>query len=735
MAKTNIGRVVPIHKGTYSAEATYRLNHLVNYNGSLYWHFGKEDTTGVPPTNASVWVVVTDLSEAEGFIRRAETAAENAESAANRAETSEDNAQLYKQSAEQASEDAQTAKDTSVAAANQSSTAVTQAQSAAQSAALSAGNAAGFAQSAEAAQSGAEQAKADAVKAQKAAAQSETNIQGVESSVNTAKDEAVKAKQSAEAAQSGAEQAKADAESAKEFAAASAGAANTAKVAAESAKVDAVSSKTAAAESATAAGESETKAQLYAERAEAAMLKSYKRYVARWDKANAQLTRFGDCADITTDTRNFAYLGSVNANYNNPFDAIYPWSGRRLCNIDMDKYRGLTAGKSLKECVSAWEGEPGFSYDNQYGVWVYTPEFWADAWEDGTYRWYEVADREAPGLWHYPESIGGRWHGCVVSLTIDGASKSCLLPVLGMPGKRIAMSTLHSYAKNWGASIDNIYQYNASTMLYLVEFGSWQSQAKIGNGVSSLYRESNDHFLADSTDSAVVTIAASLAGNIVPGAIFDIGTSNGAIQVGSFYVVSSEVDSTNTGNLLVTLDRAVTVTTANFWSVHGLINTADADIGSKSGYIGTNSKSIAYYRGEEFFGNMFRYILGAYHQKTTNKLFICEDEKLCDNYDGLNTGVHKDTEIVLSASGGYVKKLGFGRTAGLCCIPACTEVGGNSDNPVGDYHWINENYDTVLIAGGNASNGGIAGRCCGNWSSPSSYSAWYYAARPLLKSP
>ena len=732
MANTNIGRVVPLHKGTYSPTETYQLNHLVNYNGSLYWHKSKQETVGVTPTETSVWVVVTDLSEAEGYIRRAETAAESAENSASQAESNASEALNYKNTAEESAKSAETAKTTAENAASEANKSVELADNAAKEAALSAGNAAGFATNAETAKQGAESAKDDAVKAQKAAAQSETNIQGVEAAVNTAKTEAVNAKNSAETAKQGAESAKDDAVKAAETATNAKTAAETAKTMAENAESSASASKEAAAKSAVSAETAKGQAQLYAERAEAAMVKSYKLYVARWDKVNAQLTRFGDCADITTDTKNFAYLGSVNANYSNPFDALYPWSGRRLCNIDMAKYRALTTGKSLKECITAWEGEPGFSYDNQYGVWVYTPEFWGDAWEDGTYRWYEVTDREAPGLWHYPESIGGRWHGCVVNLTIDGTSKSCLLPTLGMPGKRIAMSTLHTYAKNWGASVDNIYQYNASTLLYLVEFGHWQSQAKIGNGVSTLYRESSDHFTADTIDNNVVRVASARTDVCIPGAIFDIGTSNAGVQVGSYYIVSTQVESEE---LLVTLDRPVTVTTAHFWSIHGLINTADADIGSKSGYIGTNGKSIAYYRGEEFFGNMFRYVLGAYHQKTTNKIFVCEDEKSCNNYDALNASVHKDTGIVLSATGGYIKKLGFGRTADLCCIPACTEVGGNSDNPVGDYHWINVDYDTVLIAGGHASYGGGDGRCSGYWNAAAGYSYWSFAARPLLMSP
>ena len=45
----------------------------------------------------------------------------------------------------------------------------------------------------------------------------------------------------------------------------------------------------------------------------------------------------------------------------------------------------------------------------------------------------------------------------------------------------------------------------------------------------------------------------------------------------------------------------VPITTASFWGLFGKVNTADEQIGSKSGYIGTDGKSIAYYRGLEMY--------------------------------------------------------------------------------------------------------------------------------------
>ena len=73
-----------------------------------------------------------------------------------------------------------------------------------------------------------------------------------------------------------------------------------------------------------------------------------KRYGVRWDKVNAQCTRLYDAAGITLVTTSFGHFGSVNLTYNNPFDNIKPWSGRKLVNVDLATYKILqTAGGNV----------------------------------------------------------------------------------------------------------------------------------------------------------------------------------------------------------------------------------------------------------------------------------------------------------------------------------------------------------------------------------------------------
>ena len=461
-------------------------------------------------------------------------------------------------------------------------------------------------------------------------------------------------------------------------------------------------------------------------------------YGARWNKTEAQMTRMYDAASFTTDTSNFVHFGSVNENYSNPFDNIYPWSGIRLCNIDLNLYANLAAGDSITKCVKAWEGDVDFSYEDENGVWRYRPEFYGKSWEDSTYRYFDVSEMAIGSYVHYPEAIVGRWHGRAVTLTVGEAEKTCLVPSVGMPARRIAMSTLHTYAKNYGATIDSIFSIDADVLLCIVEFATMDTQKAIGNGVMSVYRESSDLIAEDATNSNVVKVLASAASEFcIPGAIFDIGTSAGGVQVGSYHVVSVQPNIGDTRYLDVTLNEAVTVTAANYWSVHGIINVADEEIGSKSGYIGANGKCNSYYRGLVLFGNMWLYTLGAYENYKDKHIWIANSDEEADNYDALKTSVHYDTGLVLPGSGGYTKKLGMLSRSGLLSIPVfCTEIGGDSNNPTGDY-FINGVYtnNTVLVRGGTASYGSHDGAFFGAWLYAASHSRLACAARPRLKNP
>ena len=82
------------------------------------------------------------------------------------------------------------------------------------------------------------------------------------------------------------------------------------------------------------------------------------------------------------------------------------------CKVDRAVYQTLTPESSILDCVTMWEGEPGFALDGTGDFdGVYTPEFWGRIWEDETYVYAGVADGELPGWQFFERTIGGRYFG------------------------------------------------------------------------------------------------------------------------------------------------------------------------------------------------------------------------------------------------------------------------------------------------------------------------------------
>ncbi len=75
--KIPLGKVTPIYKGAYAAAAEYLVNDIVLHtDGNLYWHVSDTPTTGVAPTDGTVWAVAFSGADAKAAIEGFVTAAE-----------------------------------------------------------------------------------------------------------------------------------------------------------------------------------------------------------------------------------------------------------------------------------------------------------------------------------------------------------------------------------------------------------------------------------------------------------------------------------------------------------------------------------------------------------------------------------------------------------------------------------------------------------------------------------
>lgn len=451
-----------------------------------------------------------------------------------------------------------------------------------------------------------------------------------------------------------------------------------------------------------------------------------------WDTVLSQCTRGGASAGVTTTTTNFGHFGSVNANYLNPFDQFYPWSGRKLCNVDIATYRSVYASHgNLLDCVVAWEGDPDFELDGSNGfVGVYTPEFWGlvKLLKDGT-KWFIGASPVPISGWtHYEETIGGRWFGVA-----DGAG------ITSKPGLAVVnetMAAIHARATAYDMTLDDIYTWSADTMLMAIEYATLNSQTAIGNGADTVYVQGVRPYIDESGVNRVVMTDAQSA-NFRTGVMIGIGTSDGGYQVARRIVTSVGDYVPDSTYAIVNFDGVpVNIATTQYVSAHGTSNMLDSDILSTSGYIGTNSKCNAYYRGRVAHANYWRYCLGAYRQTGDGGIWIAGDRDAAAAADALSTGAHADTGFVLPETSDFIASL-HQMASGLYPFAKTSGGSGGSANPIGDYTYVPSlaTGNTVLRVGGAAAFGGACGRFAGYWSNSSADSYWYISGLPFLKTP
>ena len=449
-------------------------------------------------------------------------------------------------------------------------------------------------------------------------------------------------------------------------------------------------------------------------------------YGVVWDKTSSAMERLYDAADITTDTTNFVYSGSVNANYDNPFDDIYPWSECKQCNVDLTLYRAQTAGDDIRDAVVAWCGDPDFKTDGSNGfVGRYTPEFWYNGYEKDGKKYIFVADKEVFGFYHHKASIRG--HGFCVDDGNNGVTCDDGQP---LAGSDISIANVHTKAKNSGFTLMNIYERDAEVALYCVEFADYNAQDNLGNGCSNLYSTPNFKCTQAATGATSVLAPKTVQANCIPGAALWLSSTNGSGAAGDVRTITSVEDYDST-YCKINFTPAKDLTTSTYVSVMGK-NNADS-IGNKSGYVGINGKNNSWYRGAIMYGNRWQYTLACYRQTGTNHLWLCPESE-CDNYDMIDTANHIDTGITI-----YTPSSGSWQDVGDITIPHGLSSFGpmtKAASITGDQQYCaaTTNLNAVALLGGIAYFGAICGVLCAGWNFGAGNSRWDFSSIPLLKS-
>lgn len=164
------------------------------------------------------------------------------------------------------------------------------------------------------------------------------------------------------------------------------------------------------------------------------------------------------------------------------FDDVYPYNGIGRCNVADD----LT--------VNAYYGDPDYIEDGSNGMvmdeipkFYYKYEFFIAVNNDKIYRWY-ISELPREGFELHPSYIrNGKINDYIYIAAFEGSSSGGLLESVAgkqpVKNKTRDQFRKEAEARGPGWALLDFLSVGAYTMLYLIEYGTFNSQEEIGKGV------------------------------------------------------------------------------------------------------------------------------------------------------------------------------------------------------------------------------------------------------------
>lgn len=395
----------------------------------------------------------------------------------------------------------------------------------------------------------------------------------------------------------------------------------------------------------------------------------------------------------------------------NDFDNLYPWS-------DIITYNYDTTNKK----ITAYIGEPGFAFDGSNGeVLTRIPEFWYKREVKGDYEYIYIADYNRAGYKHSKEFSVGRYG---ISVDADGVAHSYSGTI---PAYNKTISAFRTLAKAVGDEFCQMdTRYFILQLLYLVEYADYNSQSKLGRGVSEWFNQKA--LLAENNVNRIIVANSN---NMYVGRNVSIGATDAwNASVASERTITRIEEFANgsiTGKAVYFDGAAVNIAVGNaLWGIGQKSGQCD-ELGMKSGTLNNDGCHSMTYRGiENVFSNMWTVIDGLNIKDYV--AYICDDpsqyasDKFVAPYKAIGYTNLKTTSV-------YPSKLGYDENNPEVALP--TEENGSSGTGICDYYWSAEG-NKIAFVGGTFSNGAFDGFFCWYLYNASSSSYWNYGAR-LLK--
>lgn len=390
----------------------------------------------------------------------------------------------------------------------------------------------------------------------------------------------------------------------------------------------------------------------------------------------------------------------------NDFDNIYPWSDIKSYNYD-----------TTNHVITAWYGDANFKFDGSNGeVLTRIPAFYWKRYRDDDYEYILISKASREGFNYSPAFSVGRYDS-----SFDGTNLHSISGANPEVSRNISSFRTLSKAVDTGfGQLD--YHYFLLQMLYLVEYASYNSQDKLGKGITSMRINGSDKALVAETGVNRIIINSSSASNFIVGQQMSIGaTATGQWGVAKYRTITSIEDYDSggiTGKAIYFDGDAVDIAIDNvIWS-HGQMAGHCDSLGMKSGCLSNDGKHGMIYRGiENILGNVYQFIDGINIKDYV--AYICYDpaEYVSDKF----TAPYQEVGYTNSSNSDvWAKALGYDGNHPLVALT--TETGGSDSTNLCDRYYSNSG-NRIALVGGIYSYGTYAGLWCWNLYTTSSYTS------------
>ena len=399
----------------------------------------------------------------------------------------------------------------------------------------------------------------------------------------------------------------------------------------------------------------------------------------------------------------------------NDFDSIYPWSDIITYNYD-----------TTNKVITAYLGDTNFAFDGSNGeVLTRIPEFYYKRYRDEDYEYIQISKYAIEGFTKSPAFSVGRY-----DTSYDGSKAHSVSGAV--PEVQRSIVSFRTISRAVGEGFGQLdYHYFLLQMLYLVEYADYNSQSKLGNGITSMRYNNNDKALVNETSVNRIIVSTSVANNFLIGQQVSIGTSSADNwSVAKYRTITSKEDYDDgsvTGTAIYFDGNAVNIAVGNvIWS-HGQKAGHCDSLGMKSGCLSNDGKHGMIYRGiENLLGNVFQWIDGINIKDYQAYICYSPEEYVSDMF----TSPYQALGYVNSSnSNSYAKELGYDENNPL--IALTTETGGSSSTYMCD-NYYSSTGNRVARVGGYCSSGARAGLWYWNLNGTSG-SAGYDGGSRLLR--